>query len=138
MSNFNDKNELLLRQVHPHFIQEGRVSSVAFRPTPKDQKKLSVNRGSLTTPERSFDLHTREKGLQSSGVWGVSVEEVCAMQDLSIEEDPISAPIPDPSHGLIDFSQIESESRIQKLASKLAEKARARGCLFSPLEGKVD
>ncbi len=54
---------LLLRQIHPLFIQEGRVTSQAFRPTPKDQKKLSVYDGDLITAERSW-VHFRDRGLQ--------------------------------------------------------------------------
>ncbi|OQC41352.1 MAG: hypothetical protein BWX66_00754 [Deltaproteobacteria bacterium ADurb.Bin058] len=41
---------LLLRQIHPDFIQNQRVSSQAFRPTPKDERKLSVYDGDLITP----------------------------------------------------------------------------------------
>lgn len=36
---------LLLRQVNPRWIREGRVTSQVFRPTPKDEKKLSVYDG---------------------------------------------------------------------------------------------
>ena len=31
-----------LRQIPPAFVQNGRVSSAAFRPTPKDVRRLSV------------------------------------------------------------------------------------------------
>lgn len=135
MSKFNE-DELLLRQVHPSFIQEGRVTSVAFRPTPKDQKKLSVNRGSLISPKESFELHTNQKNLQSAGVWGVSVREVYEMSEITLEEDPVSEPFKDPSHALINFSKIDSESRVKTISSKLADKARSRGCLFSFPEKK--
>jgi hypothetical protein len=33
---------LLLRQIHPSFVQAGRVTSQAFRPTPKDGSLLSI------------------------------------------------------------------------------------------------
>ena len=36
---------LLLRQIHPSFIQYGRVTSRAFRPTAKDEFLLSVDDG---------------------------------------------------------------------------------------------
>ena len=36
---------LLLRQIHPSFVQKGRVTSQAFRPTPKDEHLLSVDNG---------------------------------------------------------------------------------------------
>jgi hypothetical protein len=38
---------LLLRQVHPSFIQHGRVTSQVFRPTLKDKRLLSVYDGDL-------------------------------------------------------------------------------------------
>ena len=36
---------LLFRQVNPGWIREGRVTSQAFKPTAKDEKKLSVYDG---------------------------------------------------------------------------------------------
>jgi hypothetical protein len=47
---------VLLRQVNPRFIQNGRFSSQVFRPTPKDHELLSVDNGDLITPEASFFL----------------------------------------------------------------------------------
>ena len=44
---------LLLRQIHPSFIQAGFVTSQAFRPTPKDQSKFSVYDGDLISSEDS-------------------------------------------------------------------------------------
>ena len=38
---------LLLRQIHPSFMQYGRVTSLAFRPTPKDEGFLSVGDGDV-------------------------------------------------------------------------------------------
>jgi hypothetical protein len=137
MSSFDEKDELLLRQVHPSFIQDGRVTSQAFRPTPKDQKKLSVNRNSLISAQVIFEVHTKKKKLSSAGVWGVSVQEAKETPGLSLKEDPIEGPIEDLSHCLIDFSNIDSEGRIKTIASKLADKARSRGCLFEPLKEKT-
>ena len=37
-----NENTLLLRQIHPAFIQQNTITSQAFRPTPKDEKLLSV------------------------------------------------------------------------------------------------
>ncbi len=71
-----DADELLFRQVNPNWIREGRVSSQAFRPMPKDEGLLSVDRGSMTTPEASFrlltegvDAHVRRH--LGGGRWGV-------------------------------------------------------------------
>ena len=35
-----DDDEVLFRQVHPAFVRDGRPSSQAFRPTPKDEGSL--------------------------------------------------------------------------------------------------
>ena len=44
-----DRDEVMFRQVHPDFIQQGEPSSCRFRPQSNDDGKLSVDRGSLTT-----------------------------------------------------------------------------------------
>jgi hypothetical protein len=43
--------ELLYRQVHPSWIDDGVPSSQVFKPTKKDARMPSVARGSQTTPE---------------------------------------------------------------------------------------
>jgi hypothetical protein len=132
MTPIEDGNELLLRQVHPNFIMESCISSQVFLPTDKDDKKLSVNRSSMISAREAFDLHTKGKKLQSAGVWGVSVEEVLTFDSLSIESDPIEAPIEDRSYSLINFSKLPSESRIKATAKQLTAKARDRDCLYKP------
>lgn len=39
----SDAGELLHRQVHPNWIRDGRITSQAFRPTKKDDNKLSID-----------------------------------------------------------------------------------------------
>jgi hypothetical protein len=45
----------LLRQIHPSFVQAGRVTSQAFRPTPKDDNHLSVVDGNRLCKQFSID-----------------------------------------------------------------------------------
>ena len=52
-----DPGEVLFRQVHPSWIQAGKPTSQAFRPTPKDRGLLSVSRSSKTTASAAFELH---------------------------------------------------------------------------------
>lgn len=137
MTPFEDIDELLLRQVHPNFFLESRISSQTFLPTEKDDKKLSVNRNSMITPQEAFVLHTKEKRLQSAGVWGVSVGEVSTFDSLSIDSDPIEEPIQDMSHSLINFSKLPSESRIKATAKQLTAKARDRDCLYNPSQHSI-
>ncbi len=122
-----DPDELLFRQVHPTFVQDERPSSQAFKPTPKDEKQLSVARGSLTDPVSAHDLHVRAKGLQSAGTWAISVAEAQA-EGLPTLPDPLTEPVADPAHALVDFTA-HSNSQVNTKGSRLAAKARDRGRL---------
>ena len=65
----------LLRQIHPSFVQAGFVTSQAFRPTPKDESKLSVYDGDRITPEAAYTHYTTVWELASAGVLAVTVDE---------------------------------------------------------------
>jgi hypothetical protein len=86
----------------------------------------------MISAREAFDLHTKKKNLQSTGVWGVTVSEVRTLDSLSIEGDPIEAPVQDKSHSLINFSKLTSESRIKATAKQLTARARDRDCLYKP------
>ena len=58
----------LFRQVHPSFVQAGRVTSQVFRPTPKDQSLLSVYDGDQITAEDSWTHFTSQEHCTSAGV----------------------------------------------------------------------
>lgn len=74
----DDLSELLWRHVHPSWVRDGEPTSQAFKPMPKDEGKLSVSRGSLTTAPNAFAMHTESLGLEAVGTWAVSVGEVVA------------------------------------------------------------
>lgn len=115
---------LLLRQVHPCFVQDGKITSQAFRPTPKDEKKLSVYDGDKISPEKSYNHYCCQAGCTSHGVMAVSNEE-CATQELTVIEDGI----PFPEHCSICFDNF-SKSQIEKKAKRLKRFAEERGWLF--------
>lgn len=116
---------LLLRQVHPTWLKDGQVLSLAFRPFPKDAGLLSVYDGDLITAEASHTHFTGDLGFQSAGVWAVSVQE-CQSCDLPTRPD---AAVHYPEHAVIDFTA-HSEKE-QKAKSKiLAARAEDRDCLF--------
>jgi hypothetical protein len=115
---------LLLRQVHPSFVQDGRPSSQAFVPTKKDDFKLSVYNGDKTEPERSWKHYTTELKRESAGVIAVTAGE-CAGEQLSAVDDGV----PYPEHCYIDFRNL-SNGVIKKKADNLAALARGRGWLF--------
>jgi len=126
-----DGQELLLRQVHGSFVREGRPSSQAFRPTKKDDKKLSVSRGALVTAAQAFELHTVGKKLTSAGTWAVTVGE-CSVEGLPSYADPIVATeteVADSAHAIVDFSGVTSNGQLEAKATRLARIASARGRL---------
>lgn len=117
-------NTLLLRQIHPSFVQSGRITSQAFRPTPKDEKRLSVYDGDRIQPQDSWEHYTKEQGFLSVGVMAVNRGE-CTAEKLTVSADGK----PFPEHVTIDFSAF-SNSEIEKKAKVLRQHAQTRGWQF--------
>lgn len=115
---------LLLRQIHPSFVQQGRVTSQAFRPTPKDEHKLSIYDGDQIAAERSFQHYTETLCFASIGLLGVTVTE-CQELDLPVIPDPE----PFIEHVLIDYSAFD-KNVVENKAKLLKAKAETRGWLF--------
>lgn len=114
----------LLRQIHPSFIQDGRVTSQAFRPTPKDELLLSVDNGDLISAEASWRRFAANPACRSVGVQAVSLAE-CAVQELKVIEDGI----PHPEHCSVDFTAFDKKA-VEKKAKLLRALAEARSWLF--------
>jgi hypothetical protein len=120
-----DLAELLFRQVHPGWVDDGVPSSQAFAPTSKDEGELSVARGSMTTAEAAYKHYTAVQQMQSAGTWAVTVGEAAALELTSFD-----APEPDvPAHGFIDFREL-GRKQSEKKGRLLAARARARGRLY--------
>jgi hypothetical protein len=119
---------LLLRQIHPSFVQDGRVTSQAFRPTPKDEKKLSAYHGDKITAQDCWQHFTQQPDCRSAGVMAVSNTE-CTAQEVAVDPDGI----PYPEHVSLDFSPFQ-ENEIKKKAKVLARQAADRGWLFQPTD----
>lgn len=124
---------LLHRQVHPDFVQQNEVSSqvfeatsAAFKPTPKDDNKLSVYNGGKYSAKEAFDHFTAN--YSSRGVLSVSVAETTAL-GLSSEEDNI----PFDGHAYIDFSTLTSENQKKTKAKQLKKVAMDRGWQYFQL-----
>ena len=115
---------LMLRQIHPSFINQGQITSQAFRPTIKDDKKLSVYDNDMITAEKAYEHYTKKLLKSSTGVMAVSVKE-CSELSLPVVSDPA----PFPEHALIDFSDY-SYPQSEKLAKKLRQKAVERDWLY--------
>lgn len=105
-----NQNTLLLRQVHPSFIQGGQITSQVFRPTPKDENMLSAYNGDLITPEDSWKHYTGAPNNYSIGVMAVSKEE-CGQHELPVVEDGE----PFPEHVSIDYTGKAKPLKINKL-----------------------
>jgi hypothetical protein len=120
---------LLLRQVNPSWIQQGRVTSQAFKPTPKDDFKLSVYDGDLTSPPDSWKHFTEKLGFRSVGTLAITVAE-CSSQELPARPDPE----PFPEHAVVDFTGLET-NQIEKKSKKLNALAAHRGWLYQPEAG---
>jgi len=118
------ESDLLLRQIHPSFIQSGRVTSQAFRPTPKDEGKLSAYDGNMIEPQPAWQHYSEVLKKASVGVMAVSRDE-CTALNLSIEPNPT----PFPEHMLIDFRAFDKKV-VEAMAKQLRRHAEVRGWLF--------
>jgi len=116
---------LLFRQIHPSFIDRGRVTSQAFRPTSKDEGRLSAYNGDMITAEDSW-RHYTSKGLKSAGVQAVTVQE-CAAEGLLVRPDPEEFP----EHTVIDFTHL-SPNQVERKSKRLQRIADARGWQYQP------
>jgi hypothetical protein len=122
-----DENEVLFRQIHPTFIQDGQPSSQPFAPTPKDANRLSVDRSSLTTAADSHALFTGN-GHASEAVYGVSVGEF-GQADLPCHSEPLPATETEPenpAHAYADFAA-HALNQQKNRAKRLKQHAIARG-----------
>ncbi len=112
---------LLYRQVNPGWIREGRITSQAFKPTAKDQKKLSVYDGDRMTAQQAYRHYTHQLGLTSVGVMALTVAEWWQ------QKLPVTCyPEPFPEHVVIDFRDC-SNADIKTKAKYLTRAAVLRG-----------
>jgi hypothetical protein len=111
---------IVYRQIHPTFVQAGFPTSQAFRPTPKDESKLSVYDGDQITAENAFHRYINDLNLSSVGVMGMTVAQ-CAAESLAVRSDPE----PFQEHAVIDFSGLSDKdcrTKSKKLQSKAVQR----------------
>jgi len=125
-----DPTESLHRQIHPSWIQDGIPSSLAFKPTKKDEGMLSVTLGAELDPEAAYRHHTGDLNLKSAGTWSVTVSEATDAGLPSYSQPLVESP----AHGYIDFRGL-SNSATEKAAKLLVSRARKRGCQYNPAGG---
>lgn len=117
---------LLLRHVNPAWIQEGRPTSQTFKPSTKDEGKLSTYDGDRITADASWKHYTGVLKLASVGVLAVTLGEVAA-------ENLPATPEPEyfPEHVAVDYSAFGIKDIVRK-SKKLTVMAVARGWQFGP------
>lgn len=64
-----------LRQIPPALVQNGRVSSAVFRPTPKDVQRLSVYNGDKIEVPEAYKHFTSSLRCTSHGILFATAEE---------------------------------------------------------------
>ena len=116
---------LLYRVIGPDmWVQEGQVSSQAFRPRKVDNKRLSVYDGDQITAQEALSHYTRDHNNPPIGVLAVTVLE-CHARDLPVVPDPHTFP----EHVLIDFSKF-GVNQIKRKSALLRDAAVVRGWQF--------
>ena len=116
----SDDDVLLLRIVHPAWMEDSTLSSLVFRPSRGEP--ISVFDGSMITPEDAF--HRFSKDHVAYGVVGVSVGEVLGL-GITIEEDRE----PYPEHTSLVFPDCTKREE-RKLSGELRDCALSRGWLY--------
>lgn len=122
-----NEEQTLHRQVHPAWVQEGRITSQAFGPTPKDAGLLSVYDGQQIAAEGSFNHYTTVLKLTAIGTVSLAEREVTEV-GLPWRPDPK----PFPEHAVIDFNGLPTAGKVKAKAQALAERARQRGWTHRP------
>lgn len=117
---------MFYRQIHPSWIKDDAISSQAFKPTPKDENKLSVYDGKQFSAKDSFD-HFTDKGLQSAGVLGVTNDEFNSENLNCLPDDSAFK-----GHVLVDYSSCTSKGQIEKKAKKIRDIAQERSWMYQP------
>lgn len=124
-------DELLLRQVHPRFVDGDEITEQAFHPG-SSSKQCSCSRRNLQTPRGAYDHHTEMLGRQSAGTCAVTVAEVATAGGRAVDDSAIQEhEPPTPGHTYIDFEGLDKNDR-SFLRDELAYAATDRGFLYKP------
>lgn len=121
----SDKQEKLLRQIHPdQFTVDGQPASSAFLPRASHAGLLSTRRQHIGA-ERAF----REwiENHESRGTWGVTVGEV-ENASLRAFDDSNESDHPE-GHASVDFNSLTTNGLQKRSARVLRDHAVKHGCL---------
>lgn len=118
---------LLHRLVHRTWVRRGKPTSQAFKPTAKDEGRLSLYDGDRIAAEGAWRHYTEEQGFSSVGVISVTPTE-CHGAGVRVIADGR----PYPEQVTVDFDGL-SRKAIQTAASALSMAARERGWQYGPI-----
>ena len=121
---------MLHRQIHPAFFRNGRVESPAFRPSSKDEGKLSTEDGDRITAEAAWVRYTTVRRFDSVGSMAVTTDE-CAGLVLPVIEDGGTDPKLSAEHVSIDFNGLDRKQTESK-SKKLRDAAVTRSWTHRP------
>lgn len=126
-----NSDELLLRQVHPRYVDGNEITEQAFYPG-SQSRHCSCSRETVQTGEGAYNHHTNALNLKSAGTCAVSVREVEAAGSRAIDDSAIQTHLPPtPGHTYIDFDGLNKTER-SFLRDDLADAATTRGFVFMP------
>ena len=128
-----DSCELLFRQVHPQFFENGIAGARAFKPNSSDAGHMSTDRSVLTNAQSAFDHSTKHLKKQSACVFGLTVGEF-GHEKIDCFEDPLPSDgqIPqNPAHSLANYGE-HAEKSWKNISQRLKVLAIARGCRYLP------
>lgn len=120
-----DAAEDWYRQVHRRYIDGCRVGELAFRPTDRDQGKLSGTRSSKQTARGAYE----ESMVASDGTWRVPVGAVSEIGLRCVDDSGCRSDDPQPvGHTYVDFRPLgKKQERIKRL--EMAQMANDNGNL---------
>ena len=82
-----NSDTLLYRMVSSSWMQDGSPTTPTFKPTRKDNGRLSVYDGDQISPQDAYE-HYASLGHKAVGVLAVTVEE-CESLNLTVSPDPL-------------------------------------------------
>ena len=122
-----NSDTLLYRMVSPSWMKDGSPTTPTFKPTRKDNGRLSVYDSDQISPQAAYEHYTG-LGHKAVGVLAVTVEE-CESLGLTVSPDPLPS---FPEHVVIDFTDL-SGNKGRRAASDLNKIANARGWQCHPI-----
>ncbi len=124
------KDDLLFRQVHPKYMNEGRFTPDVFLLSSSDYGLLSVAHAAKTSAEEAYHRHINW-GRATVAVVAVSVSE-CEEYAVPAYEDPTDD---DAAHAVIDhraFLADDKKKERRRIREMLTLKADERGIAYRP------